>query len=151
MPADFDTRTWRPTGARFAGLAAMLAIVLMCGVVWVAWGPRIQGYFNTGQRLTIIGLFLMLFAAWWAVARSRLTADPSGVTVVNGYRTRRFEWAQVVDARLRHGAPWAEMDLSDGTTVVVFGVQSADGSSAHKAMKDFRGMLAAHSGTEPDR
>ncbi len=149
MPADSETRTWRPVGARIAGLIAIGVLIVMVAVAWIAWGPHIRANFSTSQRLTIVGMFVMLFLAWWAMARSRLTAAPDHVTVVNGYRTRTFEWAQVVNFRLRHGAPWAELDLSDGTTLAVFGVQGSDGRTATSAVREFRALLEAHSPPEP--
>ena len=45
-----------------------------------------------------------------------------GLTVVNGYRKRHLEWAQVVSVQLPPGAPWPSLDLDDGTTISAMGI-----------------------------
>ena len=50
--------------------------------------------------------------------------------MVNGYRSRRFEWNEVVAVTLRPGSPWAVLDLADGTTVPAMGIQGSDGARA---------------------
>ena len=78
----------------------------------------------------MIGLGLMFYAGGFALARSRLVAREDGLTVVNGYRTRGFEWNEVVAVTLRPGSPWAVLDLTDGTSVPAMGIQGSDGARA---------------------
>ena len=66
---------------------------------------------------------LMFYAGGYALARSRLVAREDGLTVVNGYKARRFEWNEILAVTLRAGSPWAVLDLSDGTTVAAMGIQ----------------------------
>ena len=66
-------------------------------------------------------LAVLLLVTYNALWRSRVTATADRLTVVNGYRTRHYEWSQVIAVSLRRGRPWATADLSDGTTVSLFG------------------------------
>lgn len=153
MPAasDPDARMWRPHGTRIAGALAILVLVVATGIAWYFMGERIQGTFNWAMRLTVIAIFGSMGAGWWAMARSRIIAADDGVTVVNGWRVRRYDWAQIVSLRLRQGAPWAELDLADGVTLPVFGVQGSDGPRAMTAVREFRAVLAEHEHTPPGR
>src|SRR5687767_257720 len=124
MPADSEGRpartvpphlphTWRPYGARVAVLVfggMLLAVVV---AVWIALGADVRAQFTVFQRVTLVLMGLLLAAAYHSLVRSRVTATEAGLTVVNGYRRRRYEWSQVIGVSLRRGAPWATLDLSD--------------------------------------
>ena len=73
-----------------------------------------------------------------------------GVTVVNGYRRRAYEWSQVVAVNLRRGAPWAGMDLSDGTSIPVMAIQGSDGRRAIRAVQELRGVVTEHTRIDRD-
>ena len=77
------------------------------------------------QMLVVIGAGI-----GHALARCRVDADEQGITLVNGYRTHRLEWNQVVAVTLRPGNPWAVLDLTDGTTRSALGIQGSDGPRA---------------------
>ncbi len=102
---------------RIAIYVAGVLLVLVVVVTWFAFPQEIRDQFTYFQRATVIGLGLMFYAGGFALARSRLVAREDGLTVVNGYRSRRFAWAEVVQVTLRPGSPWAVLDVSDGTTV----------------------------------
>jgi hypothetical protein len=152
MPADSDSgpavpslpHTWRPFGVRVAvwvlgGL--LLAIVV---VVWLAFDETTRAQFTVLERLTLVLIGLMLFAAYYALMRSRVSASTEGLTVVNGYRKRTYEYSQVISVSLRRGAPWGTLDLSDGTTVSIMGVQGSDGARARRAVREIRATIAAN-------
>lgn len=142
--------TWRPHGVRVAAsvLGAMLLALVV--VVWIAWGADTRAAFSWGQRATLVGLGLLGLAAWHALVRTRVSADRQGLTVVNGYRRREFEWSQVVAVNLRRGAPWAGLDLSDGTSISMVGIQGSDGQRAVRAVRELRALVAANTPTEKD-
>ena len=142
--------TWRPYGARIAGGVLGALLLLLVVVTWLALGDDIRGRFTLFQRTTLVGMGLLGFVAWYALMRSRVSADDHGVTVVNGYRRRDFEWSQVVGVNLRRGAPWAGMDLSDGTSIPVMGIQGSDGQRAVRAVRQLRRLVAEHSHTDRD-
>ncbi len=113
-------------------------------VVWVGLDAEIRDQFTTLERITLVLIGMMLFAAYYALMRSRVTASATGLTVVNGYRKRGYEWSQVIQVSLRRGAPWGTLDLSDGTTISVMGVQGSDGARARRAIREIRATIAAN-------
>jgi hypothetical protein len=136
--------TWRPFGVRIAvwvlgGL--LLAIVVF---VWLAFDASTRAQFTLLERITLVLIGLMLFAAYYALVRSRVSATTEGLTVVNGYRKRTYEWSQVIQVSLRRGAPWGTLDLSDGTTISILGVQGSDGARARRAVREIRAAIEAN-------
>lgn len=133
--------TWRPFGARLVGtvLGAMLLVLVIA--VWILLGPATRARFTAFQLSTLVFLGLIALAVWFALMRSRVTVAEEGVTVVNGYRRRDFAWSQLVAVNLRRGAPWAGIDLSDGTSLSALAIQSSDGDRAIRAVQDLRRLI----------
>lgn len=154
MPAGSDPaavslpHTFRPFGVRVAVYVLGAVLVLFCAVVWFAFPAEIRDQFTTFQRITVLALGLAFGAAGYALARSRLVAREDGLTVVNGYRARRYEWSQVVAVRLRPGSPWATLDISDGTTVAAMGIQGSDGPRAGSQVRQLRALVDTLTSTE---
>ncbi len=153
MPADSDPsgvavpHTWRPLGVRLAlWLVGGLLIVLLVAV-WILIGPDVRSQFTPYQRVTLVIIGLLLFVTYNGLARCKVVATTTGLTVVNGYRTRRFEWSQLIGLSLPRGAPWATLDLSDGTSVSVMGIQGSDGDRARRAVREVRATIRAHTPT----
>jgi hypothetical protein len=143
--------TWRPFGARLAGTlfgGMLLGLVI---AVWIAFGDDVRSRFTPFQKGTLVSLGLIAFAAWFALVRSRVTAAADGLTVVNGYRRRDLEWAQVLGVSLRRGAPWAGLDLSDGTSIAVLAIQGSDGARAVSAVRALRALIEERAATPPPR
>jgi hypothetical protein len=159
MPADSDPgsstgpaapplpHTWRPFGVRVAVWVLGTMLLALLVAVWIGIGDETRGQFTTFQRGTLVLMVLLLFTTWNALVRSRVTARPEGLTVINGYRKRSYEWSQVIGVSLRRGAPWGTLDLSDGTTVSLIGVQGSDGARARKAVREIRAAIAANTPT----
>ncbi len=141
--------TWRPFGTQMAATLGFLMLAAVVLVAWIAVGAEVRDDFSLFQRLTLLGMAMGVVVCWWALMRTRVTADDSGVTVVNGYRTRRYVWNQVLAVNLRRGAPWAGIDLSDGTSITAFAIQATDGSRAVAAVRALRGLIAAHTPDAP--
>ena len=115
--------------------------MLLCVFAWFGFDESVRARFTFFQRSTIVVLGAMAGALGHALARSRVTALPDRLVVVNGYRKREYEWAEVVAVRLPRGAPWATLDLSDGTSVPVMGIQGSDGGRAVAAVVELRALL----------
>jgi hypothetical protein len=136
--------TWRPLGVRVAVWVLGGMLLALVAAVWVGLGAATRSEFTTFQRATLVAIALMLFGAWNALVRSRVTATANALTVVNGYRKRSYEWSQVIGVSLRRGAPWGTLDLSDGTTISLIGVQGSDGERARRAVREIRATIAAN-------
>ncbi len=149
MPADSDVtlpRSWRPLGVRLAGALFGGMLLVVCVVAWFAWDPETRARFTGLQRATILALAMMAFAAGFALARSRVVAEADRLVVVNGYKRRELAWAEVVSVHLPPGAPWAVLDLADGTSLPAMGIQGSDGARARTAVRELRVLLARSAG-----
>lgn len=159
MPADSDgvpprsrpaptlPQTHRPFGPRIAAVVFGLLLVGAFAWLWANFDQETKDSVGFLQKATVIGFILLGLALLGALGRSRVIADEAGLTVVNGYRRRTYEWAEVVALRMPVGAPWPSLDLSDGTTVPVMGVHGSDGARAKEAVLGLKALIAAHSGT----
>lgn len=104
------------------------------------------------DRVMLVGMGLLIAAGLHLMARPRLVAGEDSVTVVNSIRTHVLSWAEIVDIRMPVGEPWPSVDLSDGTTLAVMGIQSADGETAQRGVEEFRDLLRERGeAQEPDR
>jgi hypothetical protein len=127
------------------------ALTVTVVTIWLAFPPEVRAQFTVFQEATLLLIGLILFGVGFALARCRLDVDEQGLTVVNGYRTHRFEWGQVVAISLRPGNPWAVLDLSDGTSQPVMAIQGSDGPRAMTQVRQVRKVVEAHAGAEPHR
>lgn len=153
MPADSDPprsgtpgdlalpHTWRPFGARVAGLVFGGALLVVCAFAWFSFDAETRAKFTIFQRGTLVFIGLLAFAAWYALVRSRVVAEPNRLVVVNGYRRRELDWAEIVAVHLPPGAPWVTLDLSDGTTMSALAIQGSDGARAHTAVRQLRVLV----------
>ncbi|WP_248581486.1 PH domain-containing protein [Nocardioides sp. InS609-2] len=145
MPAASDgvplPHTWRPLGVRLAATFFGLMLLILCLFAWFGFDQATRDKFSFLQRGTLVGLGLMAFACGHALARSRVVARADSLLVVNGYRRRRFEWAEVVAVQMLPGAPWAVLDLADGTTVPAMAIQGSDGDRARRAARELRALV----------
>ncbi len=134
--------TWRPFGVRMAGALFGGALLLVCAFAWFAFDAETRARFSWFQRGTVVFLGLLFYSAGFAMARSRVVAEADRLVVVNGYRTHAYEWAEVLAVHLPPGAPWAVLDLADGTSQPAMGIQGSDGGRARRAVAELRLLLA---------
>ena len=133
--------TWRPLGVRLAALIFGGGLLVICAMAWLGLDAEIRERFTGPQKVTLLGLGLMVVAALHALSRSRVTAEQGRVVVVNGYRRRVFDRHAVVAVSLGRSAPWATLDLDDGTSVPAMGIQGSDGDRAREAVRELRAVL----------
>lgn len=135
--------TWRPFGPRMAAAVFGVVLVGAFAYLWLSFDAETRASINVLQRITVGGMVFAGLALMFALARSRVTATADRLVVVNGYRRRDYEWAEVVAIRMPPGAPWPTMDLADGTTVSVMGIHGSDGARATTAVSDLKAVLAS--------
>lgn len=133
--------TFRPFGVRVA-IVVLGSVLLVAGMAtWFAFPAHVRAQFTPFQRATLLFFGVALYAIGYGLARSRVVAREDGITVVNGYRSRRFVWNEVIAVSLRRGNPWAMVDLSDGTTVAAMGIQGSDGDRAVRQIRQLRTLV----------
>lgn len=134
-------RTWRPLGPRIMGLAVTGVLVAVVAFGWFTFDAETRAKFTVFQRGTLIFFGLLYLGLMYGLVRSRAVAYADRLVVVNGYRRREYEWPQIVATRLPPGAPWVTLDLADGETASVLGIQSSDGDRARRALRELRAMV----------
>ena len=137
---------WRPRTTRV--LAYTTAGVLVLGMIVLAVVVAPQFKLVDRILLVVFGLFM----AWvlHMLARCRVVAGPGGVTIVNAFRTRRLEWAEIIDVDMTVGEPWPTLDLSDGTSIGAMGINGAERALASRQVEELRSLVHQH-GEAPDR
>ncbi|MFJ9399559.1 PH domain-containing protein [Streptomyces californicus] len=137
--------TFRPTLTRVVLLSVGLAMFLVITVVALTL-ERL----NPGERASFVFVAALFFGVLALLSRPRVSADDTGVTVVNLTRTRRLAWQEILRVNLRSGDPWVFLDLSDGTSLPALGIQP--GLAKERAIRDARALraLAETRGTGSD-
>lgn len=136
---------WRPRTTRIVAYTTAGALLLGMIVLAVVVAPRFTLFDRT--LMVLFGAFM----AWvlHMLARCRVEADPSGVTVVNAFRTRRLEWAEIIDVTMTPGEPWPTLDLSDGTSIGAMGINGTERTRAARQLEELQ-ALVHHHGEAPD-
>ncbi|TQL68779.1 PH (Pleckstrin Homology) domain-containing protein [Nocardioides albertanoniae] len=137
--------TWRPFGVRVMGWMLVIALAVMMTVVWVGFTPEIKAQVTTFEKLTLAALGIGVLVCMHALTRSRVVASEAGLTVVNGYKRRDLEWAEILAINFPRGAPWPNIDLASGHNISMHGIQASDGGSSRKSVRTLRALVAAHS------
>ncbi|MFD4138229.1 PH domain-containing protein [Streptomyces sp. NPDC058572] len=137
--------TFRPTRTRIVLLTVGSA---MCAVLISV--TLLLDRLSAPERVSFIFTALLFFGVLALLSRPKVVADEDGVTVVNLTRTRRLAWPEILRVNLRPGDPWVFLDLSDGTSLPVLGIQP--GIAKAHAISDARALraLAETRGTRPD-
>ena len=133
--------TWRPLGPRIAGAVAGGAVLVVTAFLWFGFDDATRASVTPFQRATVVFLGMVGFAALYALIRSRVDAEMDRLIVVNGYRRREYEWAEVVGVHMPPGAPWVTLDLADGSTASAMGIQGSDGARAKQAVRQLRSLV----------
>ncbi|MCH1868556.1 PH domain-containing protein [Nocardioides sp. CFH 31398] len=144
MPAASERglpRTFRPLATRMAATLLGGMLLVICLAAWFLLARDIRDRFTPFQIGTMLFFGLLLFSVWWGLVRSRITVTAERLVVVNGFRRHDYDQAQVLAVRLPSGAPWATLDLADGTTRTALGIQSSDGDRARAQLRELRALL----------
>ncbi|MFE4592684.1 PH domain-containing protein [Streptomyces laurentii] len=133
--------TFRPARTRVVLLTsgvAMFVVISAVGLMLDSLSP--------GERMSFVFVAALFAGVLVMLSRPKVVADDDGVTVVNITRVRRLAWAEILRVNLRPGDPWVFLDLSDGTSLPVLGIQpgiakgrAIDDARALRALADSRG------------
>ncbi|MPZ96126.1 MAG: PH domain-containing protein, partial [Propionibacteriales bacterium] len=142
--------TYRPLGVRVM-LTFLVAVLLgMVAFLWFALPGSVRDDFTPFQVATLLLLLAVALTGVYGLMRCRVRATDDGVEIVNVFRRRQLEWAQILQVSQRRGDPWAVLDVDDGTAVAVMAIQGSDGARARAAVLLLRGLVEAHTRTSRD-
>ncbi|MFE3857015.1 PH domain-containing protein [Streptomyces griseorubiginosus] len=127
--------TFRPGRTRVVLLTAGVAIFVVITVI-----ALLLEQLGPGERLSFIVTAALLAGVLFLLARVKVVADESGVTVQNIASRRRLEWAEIIQVNLRPGDPWVFLNLSDGTSLPALGIQP--GIAKEQAIADAKALRA---------
>ncbi|RDG35193.1 PH domain-containing protein [Streptomyces corynorhini] len=127
--------TFRPTRTRAVLLTAGAALFVAVSAI----GMLLDGL-HPGERLSFVLTALLFSGVLVLLSRPKVVADETGITVVNITRTRRLEWAEILRVNLRPGDAWVFLDLNDGSSMPVLGIQP--GVARAHALRDARALRA---------
>ncbi|HLT84502.1 MAG TPA: PH domain-containing protein [Phototrophicaceae bacterium] len=148
LPAEL-LRPFRPRAARWVASVLCVLCVLAPPALFVVMAAADLGM-SLPDRYGAILIAAVLAWLCYRQARVRATPDDAGLTVRNFIRVRRVEWAQIVAVRFGPNHPWAQLDLSDGTTLAVMAVQTADGAHGRKESGRLAALVQLHEGHGSD-
>lgn len=133
--------TFRPGRTRAVLLTAAVALFVVITVI-----ALLLEKLGPGERLSFIFTAALLAGVLAMLARVKVVADESGVTVVNIAGKRHLDWAEIVQVNLRPGDPWVFLNLTDGTSLPALGIQP--GIAKQQAIADaraLRSLVESHS------
>src|SRR3954449_5027775 len=136
----------RPKRSRAVAFAVAGFELVMFGVLIVAVGDGL-GWVD---RFGFVALAVAI--AWFLWRLASVTAIPgdTGLIVRNLLLTRELAWPQIVSVRFGGGNPWVLLDLDDGETLPVMGVQRSDGPRATAEATRLATLVELHSPTDRD-
>lgn len=143
-------RIYRPLGARLVSATIGGVLIVLVAFLWLTLPSQVRAEFGTFQRVTILAFFVAVLVLLYGVFRTRVTASERGISVRNGFRRHDLDWAQVVRVAITSDRPWALVDLTDGSTVALMALQTADGPRARVSTRELSAM-AADSTPPPQR
>ncbi|MFC4504599.1 MULTISPECIES: PH domain-containing protein [Streptomyces] len=138
--------TFRPGRTRAVLLSAGVAIFLVISAI-----AMLLEKLGPGERLSFVFTGGLIFWVLARLARVRVVADDSGVTVVNIASSRRLDWAEIIQVNLRPGDPWVFLNLTDGTSLPALGIQPGiDKQQAIADARALRALVEARSVRDPE-
>lgn len=141
---------FRPRAARW--VSGVLAVAVAAGTVVLLVALPTAGLtgYSTADRagFVLVGAGIVWFCWRQATVRAVPTAD--GLVVRNLATTRTVSWSEIVLVRFGEGRAWVQLDLADGDTLAVMGVQRSDGQRAREQARRLATLVAARTRTPRD-
>jgi hypothetical protein len=97
--------------------------------------------FRTADQVGIALVGITLASLILLLARAKVRAGASGISVRNALAYKLIPWSDVVDVSFPLGARWARVDLADDEYTPVMAIQAVDKDRAVRAMDDLRSLM----------
>jgi uncharacterized membrane protein len=134
---------FRPRAARVVALILAVIVSVLTPVLVFT----VPGEYGAPDLIGFAGVGVAVVWFCWREASVRVLVDEQGVSVRNLMLSRRLEWAEIVSVRFGAGRPWVQLDLADGDTLAVMGIQRADGKFAEAEASRMATLVALHTET----
>ncbi|GAB6937729.1 hypothetical protein JCM11754A_12530 [Isoptericola variabilis] len=141
-------RTFRPLWGQVA--AWFVWVVAAVGSVVV--GLASNGPMGAAAVNKVSFVVFALAVTWllWRLGGVHAVPSEEGLRVRNLVRSRTLAWPEIVEVRLGPNDPWVRLDLADGGTIAVMGIQRADGERGMAEARRLRSLVVSL-GEAPDR
>ena len=141
-------RTFRPLWGQVS--AWFVWVVAAVGSVVV--GLSSNGPMGAAAVNKVSFIVFALGVTWllWRLGGVHAVPSEEGLQVRNLVRSRTLAWAEIVEVRLGPDDPWVRLDLADGGTIAVMGIQRADGERGMAEARRLRSLVVSL-GEAPDR
>jgi hypothetical protein len=129
-------------------------VAYVVGVAWLLlmvflaiFTPMSLGWYDRAA-FVLLGVVVL----WFMHRQASVVAVPSqqGLHVRNLFLARDLEWPEIIAVRFGGGQPWVQLDLADGDTLAVMGVQRSDGERGVAESRRLATLVAQNSRTERD-
>jgi hypothetical protein len=142
MTHDAHYRTFRPRWGQVAAWG--VGVVAVGGTALVAFTAR--GPLGAAASSRLSFALFALAATWllWRLGGVHARPSPQGLVVRNVVRSRRLEWAEILAVRFGVNDPWVRLDLADGGTIAVMGIQRADGEHGMAEARRLVALVQEH-------
>ena len=117
-----------------------LGLAVGVTVLVVALAVVVPADFGWPDRVGFLLVGALIDGFLWRQATVRAVPSAHGLHVRNLFLSRDLEWAQVVSVRFGE-RPWVQLDLDDGDTLAVMGVQRSDGERARAEARRLAGLV----------
>lgn len=131
--------SWRPGGSRYVAYGVAVILLVMTAVIATALPEDIT--FVPAEKVTFAIFLIATLVMLHGVGRSRVTADETGMQVLNGYKRHDVAWDDIEGFSLNTGAPWPTLVTTDDDRIMLFAIQSSDGPSARAAVGALQARL----------
>ncbi len=122
-------------------VAYTVAVVMIAGSIVLAL--VLPHMFGVADRVGLVAFGCLAAFILHLLGRCRVSADEQGVTIVNALRTRRYEWPELIGITLTEGEPWPKLDLANGDSVGVMGIQGSEKRRARQAVAQLQALIHA--------
>jgi hypothetical protein len=143
VPDDLAVFAPRRTRVVALGLGAAVTLLLVLLALFV------PGRYEWWDRAGFVVVAVLIDLFLWRQASVRAVPSERGLHVRNLVVRRDLEWSEVVSVRFGE-RPWPQLDLDDGDTLAVMGIQRSDGERAQAEARRLAGLVARYSAAERD-
>lgn len=140
-----ELAVFAPHRTRVVALALAAAVTMLLVLLALFVAGRYEWWDRAG--FIVVAILIDLFL--WRQASVRAVPSERGLHVRNLVVRRDLEWSQVVSVRFGE-RPWPQLDLDDGDTLAVMGIQRSDGQRAQAEARRLAGLVARYSSAEHD-